>query len=62
MNNLRNRGVEDILITVVNGLKDFSTLSTLPSLRPQSKAALSIWYVIHSTPAAGRIAKPSQKA
>jgi transposase-like protein len=46
MNNLRNRGVEDILIAVVDGLKGFLTLSTRPSLRPQSRLASCIWCAI----------------
>ncbi len=55
MNNLRNRGVEDILIAVVDGLKGFPPsrniasqcpagqwMPSMPhSLRPQSKPALS---------------------
>ena len=43
MNNLRNRGVEDILIAVVDGLNSsaFQMPSMPHSLGPQSKPALS---------------------
>ena len=46
MNNLKNRGLEDILIAVVDGLKGFPEAIARPSLTPRFRPASCTWCAI----------------
>jgi putative transposase len=48
MTELRNRGVQDILIAVVDGLKDFPKRSRRSSRRLKSRPASCTWCSTHS--------------